>query len=698
MNKKISLCMIVKDEEKNLQRCLLSVQGAVDEIIIVDTGSTDHTLDTAKRFSAKVQAFPWNGNFSDARNASLELATGEWVLFLDADEALAEESGPVLRQVVADTTIDGYLIKIISYMGDESYSQWSTDMVFRLFRNRPDYRFRGAVHEQVIDCIQECNSQARFQAAPGAVILHYGYLDQQIKDKDKMNRNLAIIGREAEIHPESRSVHYHYGVELFRVGRFAEAARQLEIAAQGVDPGQLFLPKLFNYLAPCYHRSGRPEQALETIRAGLELFPDNAGLHLYGGQISYEAKDYGSAYTFFSKCLTLPEQPDYYGSFSGARGFRPSLFLALLAGKFGNEEEALRYYIHGLRDNPQFVAALDGIIRILRPREDPAYTREILEKLCEFCTPEAYLLVADILLGHCAYSLALEYYERGLSGKPEPSRNTLHRAVCLVQTEHYLEALQQLDLFTTGDPFYFLAKINTLLCFWLQGNGHIVGLLADKLFELPLSQDTAAVISLLRDTIRDKQGDPVSLGNEGIAFLLDIIMRTLAMERYRYVKRLLSQVDTACLKDYGLAVGQLWERYNQPAEAEHYVRLYLENHPNSAEAHGALAGLLKQTGSPMEASACYLQAIALDPSEPEYYRGLYELYLAMSRDSQTTAAYGAVMDADTQETENYSRQLVVLYNSLGQRVLDEVQDQFGAAAALFPSQPLPTGSICSGKE
>lgn len=115
MGTRISLCMIVKNEAHNLQRCLASVAGAVDETIVIDTGSTDATCEIARAFGARVRTFPWNDNFSDARNASLELATGDWVLVLDADEALAEESKEVLRRLTAVDGVEGYFIKIINY-------------------------------------------------------------------------------------------------------------------------------------------------------------------------------------------------------------------------------------------------------------------------------------------------------------------------------------------------------------------------------------------------------------------------------------------------------------------------------------------------------------------------------------------------------------------------------------------------------
>ncbi len=85
---RVSLCMIAKDEQEHISGCLESVRGLVDEIIVVDTGSADRTKETARSCGAKVFSFPWTGNFAEARNESLRHATGDWIIFLDADERL----------------------------------------------------------------------------------------------------------------------------------------------------------------------------------------------------------------------------------------------------------------------------------------------------------------------------------------------------------------------------------------------------------------------------------------------------------------------------------------------------------------------------------------------------------------------------------------------------------------------------------
>ncbi len=627
MADRISLCMIVRDEEQNLSRCLESVAGAVDEIVVVDTGSTDDTRQIASEFGARVHSFPWNDSFSDARNASLERATGDWILFLDADEELAKESRDVLRRLTAEGTAEGYFVKIINYLGGEGWIEPCPDLVFRLFRNRPDYRFRGAVHEQIVDVILEKNSQARYQVAEDLVILHHGYLNRQIQEKDKKHRNLELIRRELAAAPENRLLRYHYGVELYRAERYEEAAAELIRAANGIDPQTIYLPKLLRYIVLAYHAARRPGEALEIVRLGLGLFPDYADLYYYGGLISFEQKDYARAYDFFQRAVSLPEQPAYYASFHGVRGFRSYYYLGQLAEIFLNEEEALRCYITGLQDNPHFTAALESIVRLLKPHEDPVYARDCLKKLCDLCTPEAVLLMAQVLFRQSAYLLALEHLERVTGQGEVPAEILLWKAICLVQQRRYLEALRIIEDFGPGHSLYPLAKLNKILCFWLQGNRRRVRALVEELFALGLSADTGAVVGLLRDSLSRRRRVPeVALGKEGISLLLDIVMRVLDLGEKDRAKSLLAGLSPECLGKNARDVGQLFYRYGYLEAAEDYLRLYLKNDPGCAGTCFTLAEIKCREGAFLEAADFYRRALTLDPGEPRHYIGLIRLY------------------------------------------------------------------------
>jgi glycosyltransferase involved in cell wall biosynthesis len=661
----VSLCMIVKNEADNLPRCLKSTAGAVDELIVVDTGSTDNSLEIAKSFGARVSSFPWNGNFSAARNASLANASGDWILFLDADEELTPESARILRQITATPAVEGYFVKILNYLGNENWNEVCPDLVFRLFRNRPAYRFRGAIHEQIVDVILEQNQTARYQTAENLIIRHYGYLNQAIEAKDKKNRNLRLIQAELERDPQNRLLRYHYGVELYRAERFDEAAVELHQAANGIDPAAIYLPKLLRYLVLAYQGAGCPEQALETVRIGLSLFPNYADLYYYGGLSHLEQRDYVQAYHAFRQAAAMPEQPCYYASFSGIRGFRAYYQLGQLAEVFLNPEEALKYYIHSLGDNPAFAPALRSIVRLLKPQDDPEYARQCLEKICDFCTPQAQLWLGQILFQESAYALALQYLESGSAGPQVPGEVKLWRAICLCQQRRFLEALHFLKEFPPADPLYPLALLNQLLCFWIQGNRRKTLSLARQLQTLGLSEDTAAVISLLTHVLpqqqkifelTDSQGQPiflawakrllkrgqdsgkpaktagVRLGPDGISLLLDILLRLIDLNESALAESLLNRLDPEVLSGQAGAIGQLYYRYQRLDEACQYLRFYAETHPESAAALYDLAEVERDRGNAIHAETLYRQALALDPKEPRFYIALIRLYQKLRRE------------------------------------------------------------------
>lgn len=196
----ISLCMIVKNEELNLAACLASLKPVVDEMIVVDTGSTDRTVDIATVFGARVLPFPWNGNFSDARNCSLAASKGSWILVMDADEVLAPRDYDAVRRAVRPFETKAIAWSVLTrnyttrvnaqgwtpndhvYTSEERADGWHPSWKVRLFPNNRQIRFRGEVHEMLEHTLR----QSGFGISPANfVIHHYGGLQTE-KNKQKM--------------------------------------------------------------------------------------------------------------------------------------------------------------------------------------------------------------------------------------------------------------------------------------------------------------------------------------------------------------------------------------------------------------------------------------------------------------------------------------------------------------------------------
>jgi glycosyltransferase involved in cell wall biosynthesis len=194
----IGFCAITKNEEDNISRCLKAVQPIADSIYIVDSGSTDATTAIAKRFGARIQEVPFQ-DFSSQRNTSLEMASEDWILWLDADEVLVHPE--CLRQYLQTKVFEGYIIRQNHLMLD---LQGSSDLPVRLFRNKPQYRFTGYVHEHVED-----TSKAPFDESidpacqlSDVEIAHYGYPDEKTRRIKCSSRNMQLLLRDLYEHPD----------------------------------------------------------------------------------------------------------------------------------------------------------------------------------------------------------------------------------------------------------------------------------------------------------------------------------------------------------------------------------------------------------------------------------------------------------------------------------------------------------------
>ena len=628
---KVSLCMIVKNEGQILRRCLNSVSGLVHEIIIVDTGSTDSTCEIARQYGAIIHHFLWNDNFSDARNASLALAQGDWILFSDADEEISPESREILSRLVENETVEGYFVKIMNHLGKEGWIETVPDLVFRLFRNKKEYRFRGAIHEQIADVILEKNPQARYQVAEGLILIHHGYLDEVIREKDKKLRNLTLIEKELAQNPTNRLLQYHYGVELFRAERYAEAAAVLIKSANDLDPNTIYLPKLLRYIVMAQHSSGQLQEALHSATLGLKFFPNYADLYYYTGLILLDLKHYSQARNAFLQALSMPEQPPQYASFAGIRGFRSYYYLAQISESFMDEEEALKYYLYSLRDNPNFTHALESLVGILKPTKEPEYTMECLEKVCDFCTPAANRLMGDIYFRHGAYGLALKYLDQAEDGFPVSADIKLRKAICLIQERRFFEALRLLEDFPPESPEYPIATVNRLFYFWIQDKSQKVRTLWNELHAFGLAQDTENVISLfLAYSGKNAASPQIILGPEGMLLLLDIVQRLIAMREFNRAMYFLHSLHPNCLIEYYLKIAQLFIAYSEESRAILFLQTLIRTNP-SAEAHFQLAEIYSQLGQLTEAENHYKHAVDIDPETPRYYIRLINLYTAWRR-------------------------------------------------------------------
>jgi glycosyltransferase involved in cell wall biosynthesis len=229
----LSLCMIVKNEESTLLRCLDSVRPLAPELIVIDTGSGDQTPRVAAAHGAKVSAFDFTFvDFAAARNHALSLATGRWVLVLDADESLHSNSIPIIKDLAARNENAGYYFERLNHETGSAGPR--KDYIVRLFPNRPEYRYRGRVHETV---------DAAILAGGGRLLrseirLDHAFTSDPETRRRKNLRYIGILQEEIAADPADHSRLVFLAAEYHQLGMFDQAARIAErlATARPLDP------------------------------------------------------------------------------------------------------------------------------------------------------------------------------------------------------------------------------------------------------------------------------------------------------------------------------------------------------------------------------------------------------------------------------------------------------------------------------
>jgi tetratricopeptide (TPR) repeat protein len=276
--------MIVKDEEHFLPQCLASVRDFVDEIIVVDTGSSDRTIEIARSFGATVVERPWRNDFGWARNESLKLATKRWILFLDADEELtpnSQEPLMALKDVPAHET--ALWVRIYNRTDDYRGSGDVSHALIRVFPNDERIRFRGPIHEYPA---LEGNLNS-IEAVPSNIeIIHHGYVQGVVDSRNKGKRNLDILTEATKAEPDNAYNWYNLGTTAYLVSDFELARTSLEKMRDLVGTGsRAFMPNGLTLLADLYcERFGDPVMAEQITLESLKRSPHYANAHMMLGK------------------------------------------------------------------------------------------------------------------------------------------------------------------------------------------------------------------------------------------------------------------------------------------------------------------------------------------------------------------------------------------------------------------------------
>lgn len=364
----LSLSMIVRDEEEQLPGCLASVQEAVDEIIVVDTGSTDRTVEIAEEFGARIVHCTWENDFAQARNAGLAVAKGRWVLVLDADERF-EGDPQGLRDLLGRTTAVGFNVRIRNELGDGRLDLHSS---LRLFRRLPSVHFERRLHEQVLPSLLAAAKRARIEPAP-FTLRHLGYVPSLVARKRKRERNLQLAKGEADANPFDPFAAFNLGIEYTASGDLEAGVAQFRRARTLAGRPASWQSRLYKVEAQFLYQLGRHDEALEVIEEGLPAFPAFTDLYFLRA-VTLQAKgEVAAAEEDLRHCLRLgpASSPPYDGVDPLFGGAGAATALGDLLRRLERYEESLALHRSAVLEAPQWMPAVQGLVEaVLASGED----------------------------------------------------------------------------------------------------------------------------------------------------------------------------------------------------------------------------------------------------------------------------------------------------------------------------------------
>lgn len=383
MNKTLSLCLIVKNAENTLANCIKSVSDFVDEIVIIDTGSTDFTRVIAASHNAKIYDFKWNDNFAEVRNFSLEKINTDWVLILDADEVFVGTE-EVLRQLIDrdfKNKIPMYFVDIFTFTKTDSKQNYSFyQKKIRLFPKHENILFEYSLNEEITHPMG--TDKLIGLTAKGIGIKHF--LTDGLKGKSK--RNIRILKNELKKNPNDFYYNYLLGKECLLHGYLAKAISAYQSALNSTDDkDELYLSEICTDVIKILYRQGEREEAFNECIRRENICANNPEYWLTYAYMALREGDLSCAKKCIEKCIEIPP---------------PANALMINVGNITWKPELILGYIY-LRKK-DFKNAKIHLEKALEYTEDQwlllFYLGITCKNLREFDSSEAYFKAAEYLV------------------------------------------------------------------------------------------------------------------------------------------------------------------------------------------------------------------------------------------------------------------------------------------------------------
>ena len=616
---RISLCMIVRDEEEMLPDCLASCAAGVDELVIVDTGSSDRTIAIAEEYGARVLHFPWNGSFSDARNHGIDAATGTHILWLDADERLEDGDAERLRELAAKPYREAHWLVETNFTGQDEVGTAANHLALRLWVNRPAYRFSGAIHEQ-IRISMPVDLGERF-AISSLRIRHYGYLKSRMDERNKHERNLKLLEVELARNPASAFTHFNIGTEFVAMADPTRASAHLEESFRLLQREEgwheiAYATLLATRLVGIRRQLGDLDGADRLAAQLLQRYPAFTDLVFERGLVARERGQHAAAVEHFKTCLEMGDAPARYAGMVGRGSFLALAALAAVAADTGDEAVAVAHLTESLDRYPGYLpAGLDLADRMLAAEDaDPD---RVLARLEQSGNDQAtwwmFLGTAFYERGHAVTAERL--FRRALERASNLPAATVGLLEALLTQHRYAEVEDEVRALPTGTPAFFAAQRLRILALALVGDVERGASEAERFREGGGDPDEAALLHALAGL----SGDAAPrLGQASAPFALQMLDSLARLEEYEAFERLLP-IATASIGDARVAALSVAELFL----ARGFFRLAADHAMRALDLGGPEPRALATLGKAAVAEGLFEDALPvleasleLDPAQP----------------------------------------------------------------------------------
>lgn len=437
---RLSQCMIVKNEEQNIRRALSWGKDIVYEQIVVDTGSTDRTVEIAQEMGAKVFHFEWIDDFSAAKNYAIEQASGEWIAFLDADEYFTAESAgkifAVIQKTEAETCRGGELQAILAKMINIQNGKLGVSgQHIRIFRNDPHLRYENRIHETLKYSGQE---QVRaYDAREELIIYHTGYSQEAYKRTGKTQRNIRLLEKNLKDNPRDAESLAYLGDSYLSKEQYDKAKECFHRALKYGEEDKKIPPKeilrILSMLLILYARESDPKDE-KTVRElygkSREIYRDHPDPDYYFGAWLYQNRHYKEAEGYLKNAL------EKYNSYRGTLWVYMSgnlkLYFAQLADccrQLEKKEDVIRYSVMSLGVDRYYTEPLVMFLNIMKEEDGEAETAskswEILSQLYNMSSLKDQMTV----LKGAKLTLFLSLENRVYNAMPAEQRRAVQEAL-----------------------------------------------------------------------------------------------------------------------------------------------------------------------------------------------------------------------------------------------------------------------------